>query len=38
MAKVYRVALFGLGKIAYAHMQGYRAAENAERIDVVAGG
>jgi len=37
MTKVYRTALFGLGKIAWAHMQGYRAAENTERIDVVAG-
>ena len=37
MTKCYRAALFGLGKIAGAHMHGYRAAENAERINVVAG-
>lgn len=37
MANNYRVALFGLGKIAYAHMHGYLAPENADRIMVVAG-
>lgn len=37
MANQYRSALFGLGKIAYAHMHGYLAPENSERITVVAG-
>lgn len=37
MAKVYRAALFGLGKISRAHLHGYLAPENADRISVVAG-
>jgi UDP-N-acetylglucosamine 3-dehydrogenase len=36
MSKQYSTALFGLGKIAYAHMSGYLASENAERINVIA--
>ena len=37
MAKQYRAALLGLGKIARAHLQGYLATENADRISVIAG-
>jgi len=37
MAERYRVAILGLGKIARAHMRGYLAPENAERVTVVAG-
>ncbi len=37
MADHYRAAIFGLGKIAYAHMHGYLSAENIDRITVVAG-
>lgn len=37
MAECYRTALFGLGKMAYAHIHGYLAPENADRIKIVAG-
>jgi len=37
MTAYYRAAIFGLGKIARAHLHGYRSAENAERIKVIAG-
>jgi len=37
MADYYRSALFGLGKIARAHLHGYLANENADRIKVIAG-
>lgn len=35
--KTYRAAIVGLGAISRAHLRGYRAAENATRIQVVAG-
>lgn len=37
MANRYRAAIFGLGKIAYAHMHGYLSAENINQITVIAG-
>jgi UDP-N-acetylglucosamine 3-dehydrogenase len=37
MAERYNAAVFGLGKMAHAHMHGYLAPENAERIKVIAG-
>lgn len=37
MPATYRVAILGLGGISRAHLRGYRAPENAERVDLVAG-
>jgi predicted dehydrogenase len=37
MTAPYRVALFGLGGISRAHLRGYRAPENADRVEIVAG-
>ena len=37
MSEKYRVAILGLGKIAYAHLSGYVASENSDRITIVAG-
>jgi predicted dehydrogenase len=37
MTERYRVAILGLGGISRAHVRGYRAAENAERVEIVAG-
>jgi predicted dehydrogenase len=37
MSVPYRAALIGLGKIAYAHLRGYQAPENAAQVRVVAG-
>lgn len=37
MAEHYRATIFGLGKIAYAHMHGYLSTENIDQITVVAG-
>ena len=37
MTTHYSAALFGLGKIAYAHLRGYLASENADRISIIAG-
>lgn len=37
MANLYRSAILGLGKIAYAHMHGYLSPENISQITVIAG-
>lgn len=37
MPATYRVAILGLGGISRAHLRGYRAPENAERVELVAG-
>ncbi len=37
MTERYRVAILGLGGISRAHLRGYRAPENAERVELVAG-
>jgi predicted dehydrogenase len=37
MTERYRIAILGLGGISRAHLRGYRAAESAERVDLVAG-